>query len=123
MFDPRRNCLHEGVFGGSQAGGVGCGRSRDASRGGSTDLRNLAALDQTLANAFASSSTGSTPSTLAAACAGVELAGRPRSFISIVLERVIAAVPATPANPHVGGLREQAGRAQMEISVPGPELY
>src|ERR671914_536725 len=97
MFDPRRNCLHEGVFGGSQAEGVGCGRSRDASRGGSTHLRNLAALDQTLANAFASSSTGSTTSTLAAACAGVELAGRPRSFISIVLERVIAAVPATPA--------------------------
>ena len=42
---------------------------------------------------FASSSTGSTPSTLAAAYAGVELAGRPRTFISIVLERVIAAVP------------------------------
>src|ERR687884_250051 len=44
-----------------------------------------------------SSSTGSTPSTLAAACAGVELAGRPRTFISIVLERVIAAVPTAPA--------------------------
>jgi len=34
---------------------------------------------------------------LAAASAGAELAGRPRSFISIVLERVIAAVPAAPA--------------------------
>src|SRR5215210_3703348 len=40
---------------------------------------------------------GSTPRTLAAASAGAELAGRPRSFISIVLERVIAAVPAAPA--------------------------
>ncbi len=49
MFDPLRNCPHESVFGGSQAEGVGCGRSRDASRGGSADLRDLLALDQALA--------------------------------------------------------------------------
>src|SRR5919107_1596935 len=40
---------------------------------------------------------GATPRTLGAASAGDELAGRPPSFISIVLERVIAAVPAAPA--------------------------
>src|SRR5215210_2589835 len=44
-----------------------------------------------------SSSIGWTPSTLVAACAGAGLAGRPRSFISIVLEIVITAVPAIPA--------------------------
>src|SRR3712207_6383453 len=48
--------------------------------------------------ASAPSSTGWTPSTFAAACAGAELAGRPRSFISSVLETVIATVPAAPAN-------------------------
>src|SRR5215204_242623 len=44
------------------------------------------------------SSTGSTPSTFAAAWAGAELAGRSRNFISRVLDTVITAVPATPAN-------------------------
>src|SRR5919199_5205587 len=44
------------------------------------------------------SSLGSTPSTLEAARAGVVLAPRPLSFISMVLDAVIAAVPATPAN-------------------------
>jgi hypothetical protein len=43
---------------------------------------------------------------LVAACARVELAGRPRTFISIVLERVIAAVPATPAKMPLPKLKE-----------------
>src|SRR5918998_5618195 len=47
--------------------------------------------------AWALSSTGWTPSTFAAACAGAELAPRSRSFISTVLETVIATAPA-PAN-------------------------
>ncbi|KKL28556.1 hypothetical protein LCGC14_2373970, partial [marine sediment metagenome] len=41
---------------------------------------------------------GSMPSVFAAAVAGTELAGRPRRFISSVLETVIEAVAATPAN-------------------------
>src|SRR5215210_7319113 len=44
-----------------------------------------------------SSSFGSTSSTASAAWAGVSLAPRPLSFISRVLETVIAAVPAAPA--------------------------
>src|ERR671914_625664 len=38
------------------------------------------------------------PRTFSAAFAGEELASRPRTFISMVLETVIAAVPASPAN-------------------------
>src|SRR5215210_2810921 len=45
-----------------------------------------------------SSSFGSTSSTASAASAGVWLAPRPLSFISSVLDTVIAAVPARPAN-------------------------
>jgi hypothetical protein len=42
----------------------------------------------------------SIPSTFSAALAGAELASRPRTFISIVLDTVIAAVPTSPAtNP------------------------
>ena len=37
------------------------------------------------------------PSNLAVARAGAELAGRPRSFASSVLDSVMAAVPAKPA--------------------------
>src|ERR671916_2020233 len=48
--------------------------------------------------ACALSSTGWTPSTFAAACAGVKLASRSRNFISTVLKTVIATVPAAPAN-------------------------
>src|SRR5919112_4549405 len=48
--------------------------------------------------ASAPSSSGSTFRTFSAASAGVWLAPRPLSFISSVLDTVITAVPATPAN-------------------------
>src|SRR5215208_1756492 len=48
--------------------------------------------------ASASSSSGSTFRTFSAASAGVWLAPRPLTFISSVLDTVITAVPATPAN-------------------------
>src|SRR5947209_2517732 len=51
-----------------------------------------------LKRASEASSLGSTPSTLAAACAGAVLAPRLLSFISMVLDTVMAAVPAAPAN-------------------------
>src|SRR5215208_3410527 len=49
MLDPRRDSLHESVFEGSQSEGAGGGRSWDAKGGGREDLRDLLALDQTLA--------------------------------------------------------------------------
>jgi hypothetical protein len=49
MLDPRRDSLHESVFEGSQSEGAGGGRSWDAKGGGRGDLRDLPALDQTLA--------------------------------------------------------------------------
>jgi hypothetical protein len=43
--------LHESVFEGPQAQGVGRRRSRDAPQGGGPDLRNLGPFHQTLAQA------------------------------------------------------------------------
>src|SRR5215210_3250363 len=61
-----------------------------------------------------SSSFGSTSSTASAASAGVWLAPRPLSFISRVLDTVIAAVPAAPANRP---LPKSAATSPMLIGV------
>jgi hypothetical protein len=66
----------------------------------------------------ASSEKPSIARTFAAASAGAVLAGRPRSFISSVLETVMAAVPAKPATrpfPSAAAMEAGAGMASARL--------